>query len=49
MNIRNNTPIQLIYTSSTHSVLINSKGKAFFWGWNENSQCGISSSGNILY
>jgi len=49
MNIKNNTPIQLIYTSSTHSAAINSKGKVFFWGWNNNSQCGITSSGKIYY
>jgi len=44
LNIKSNTPIQLIYTSITHSAAINSKGKVFLWGWNNHSQCGISSS-----
>jgi len=41
MNIKNNTPIQLIYSSTTHSAAINSKGKVFFWGWNNHGQCGL--------
>ena len=38
-NIASNTPIQQIHLGENHTLLINSKGKVFTWGWNNNSQC----------
>ena len=40
MNLYNKTPIQLIYTSNTHTVCINSRGHVFSFGWNNHGQCG---------
>lgn len=25
---------------STHSLAVNTKGKVYAWGWNDNGQCG---------
>ncbi len=39
-NLKNNTPIQKIYISDCHSMVLNSEGKIFTWGWNNYGQCG---------
>ena len=36
----------IIQAGEHHSLVINNKNKTFFWGNNNYSQCGISSSGN---
>lgn len=33
------TPIMSIQTGETHSLAVNTKGKVFTWGWNDNGQC----------
>ena len=38
--IANNTPIQKIYIGNCHSMLLNSEGKVYTWGWNNYGQCG---------
>ena len=38
--LKNNTPIQKIYISNCHSMVLNSEGKVFSWGWNNYGQCG---------
>ena len=40
MCLKNNTPIQKIYVGSCHSMVLNSEGKVFSWGWNNYGQCG---------
>ena len=30
----------------THTMIVNSKGKVFTWGWNDNGQCAKSSNIN---
>ena len=36
---KSNTSIISIQTSETHTVLLNSRGKVFSFGWNDNGQC----------
>ena len=38
--LKNNSPIQKIFISNTHSMILNSEGKVFTWGWNNYGQCG---------
>ena len=40
-NLNNKTPIQQIYLSDTHTLLINNIGNIFLFGFNEKGQCGI--------
>ena len=40
MGIANNTPIQKIFIGNCHSMLLNSEGKVYTWGWNNYGQCG---------
>ena len=42
LNLQNKNPIQLIFLSDTHTLLLNNKGHIFTFGWNENGQCGIN-------
>ncbi len=42
LNLENKNPIQLIFLSETHTLLLNNKGHIFTFGWNENGQCGIN-------
>ena len=39
-NIINETPIQKIEISNTHTILLNNIGKIYSWGWNNFGQCG---------
>jgi len=39
-SIKNETPIQKIEISNTHTMILNSSGKVFSWGWNNFGQCG---------
>lgn len=39
-NIKGKNPIQLISTGSCHTILANSKGRLYSWGWNNYGQCG---------
>ena len=39
-NMKNETPIQKIEISTTHSMILNSEGKVYSWGWNNFGQCG---------
>ena len=38
--LKNNSPIQKIYIGNCHSMVLNSEGKVFTWGWNNYGQCG---------
>ena len=40
-NLKNKTPIQQIYLSDTHTLLINNIGNCFLYGMNDKGQCGI--------
>ena len=40
LNMENNTPIQTINLGDSYTILLNSKGKIFSWGWNNYNQCG---------
>ena len=43
-NTINDTPIMSVSAGQTHSLIINSKGKVYTWGWNDNGQCAQHSS-----
>lgn len=43
----NKAPIQQIYLSDTHTLLINNKGNLFFFGFNDKGQCGQNIENNI--
>ena len=34
------SPIMSVSTGSAHTMVVNSKGKVYTWGWNDNGQCG---------
>ena len=38
--MHNNTPIQKIFIGNSHSMILNSEGKVYTWGWNNYGQCG---------
>ena len=38
--LKNNTPIQKIYVSNCHSMVLTTEGKVYTWGWNNFGQCG---------
>ena len=38
--LKKNTPIQKIFISDCHSMVLDSEGKVFTWGWNNYGQCG---------
>ena len=40
LELSNNTPIQKIYIGNCHSMLLNTEGKVYAWGWNNYGQCG---------
>ena len=40
-NLKNKTPIQQIYLSDTHTLLINNIGNCFLYGMNDQGQCVI--------
>ena len=40
-NLKNKTPIQQIFLSDTHTLLINNLGKFFLFGANDDVQCGL--------
>ena len=40
-NLKNKTPIQQIYLSDTHTLLINNMGNIFLFGKNDKGQCGL--------
>jgi len=44
--MKNKSPIQLIDMGSTHTVMANSKGRFYTFGWNNFGQCGVSPSCN---
>jgi len=46
LNMKLNTPIQKISIGNYHTILLNSKGKIFSWGWNNKNQCGINLNKN---
>ena len=49
-NLRNKTPIEQIYLSDTHTLLINNKGNIFLFGMLNKELCGIKSkNGNDNY
>ena len=35
----NQSPIQFINVTNTHTMCVSSKGKVYAWGWNNNGQC----------
>ena len=39
-SLKKNCPIQKIYVGDCHSMVIDSEGKVFAWGWNNYGQCG---------
>lgn len=41
-NLRNSSPIIQIEVGGCHTLLLNSKGKIFSWGWNNHGQCGFN-------
>lgn len=46
-NIEKGTPIQTIHIGDNHSFIINNKNKVFFWGMNDQGQCGENIMGKI--
>ena len=46
-NMFNHTPIQLISIGDTSTMMVNSLGKIYTFGWNNNSQCGINNKASI--
>ena len=46
-NMNNHTPIELIAIGDTNTLMVNSLGKIYSFGWNNNSQCGISNKASI--
>ena len=46
-NINNHTPIQLISIGDSNTLITNSIGKVYSFGWNNNSQCGINNKSSI--
>ena len=41
-NLKNRTPIEQIYLSDTHTLLINNIGDIFLFGMNNKGQCGLN-------
>ena len=39
--LKNETPIQKIEISNCHTMVLNSMGKVYSWGWNNFGQCGV--------
>ena len=46
-NMYNHTPIELISIGDTSTIMVNSIGKIYTFGWNNNCQCGINSKSSI--
>ena len=47
-NLKNKTPIQQIFLSDTHTLLINNLGKIFLYGMNYDGQCGLRLNNNYV-
>jgi alpha-tubulin suppressor-like RCC1 family protein len=41
-NMISDSPVMMMSAGQSHTMAINSKGKAYVWGWNDNGQCGKS-------
>ena len=39
--LKNETPIQKIEISNCHTMVLNSSGRVYSWGWNNFGQCGV--------
>ena len=46
-NMYNHTPIELIAIGDTNTMMVNSTGKIYTFGWNNNNQCGINNKSSI--
>ncbi len=46
--MKNKSPIQMIDMGATHTIMANTKGKLYSFGWNNFGQCGISPSCNNI-
>ena len=46
-NMYNHTPIELISIGDTNTMMVNSIGKIYTFGWNNNNQCGINNKSSI--
>ena len=46
-NMNNHTPIELIAIGDTNTMMVNSIGKIYTFGWNNNNQCGINNKSSI--
>ena len=46
-NINNHTPIQLISIGESNTLMTNSLGKIYSFGWNNNGQCGLNNKNSI--
>ena len=46
-NMNNHTPIELISVGESNTLLTNSIGKVYSFGWNNNCQCGINNKSSI--
>ena len=47
--IKNKAAVQLIELGNSHTAILNSKGKVYTYGWNNNAQCGVPINCNYLY
>ena len=48
-NLKNKTPIEQIYLSDTHTLLINNIGNIFLFGMNDKGQCGLNNKNSKIY
>ena len=48
-NLKNKTPIEQIYLSDTHTLLINNIGNIFLFGMNNKGQCGLNNKNSKSY
>ena len=46
-NMYNHTPIELIAIGDNSTIMVNSIGKIYTFGWNNNNQCGINNKSSI--
>ena len=46
-NMSNHTPIELIGIGDNSTLMVNSTGKIYTFGWNNNNQCGINNKSSI--
>lgn len=45
-NTINDCPIMSVSAGQTHSMAVNSKGRVYVWGWNDNGQCAKNPDNN---